>query len=122
MLKTPNLTQAEINYIKQNFGADEVYIDILGNIRDETTNQIIVHHKDINETLEKDKVACGEYFNGLPIAVKNELLKEALEYSVKKAKEQMNTYGKSYKTDELWGLSYEELVKITAEGILLNEN
>lgn len=117
----PNLTQAEIEYMKQNFGADELYIDQYGNVREKINNQIVAHHKNSSELKSEEIIACREYFNGLPAAVKGKLLEAALSHSVSKAIEQMSRYNIERKENELWGLSYEELAKMTAEGILLGE-
>ena len=121
MNKTPNLTQADIERIKQDFGTDDLFIDAQGDIVDKFSGVVVAQHKSVDEVQSEDKKACKEYFDGLPTAVKNELLKAALAFSVERAVSHMNRFTTQCDKNELWSLSYEELAKITAEGILLGD-
>ena len=115
------LSQVDMDKIKQNFGTDQLYVDRQGNVRDKMTHQIVAHHKSVAEIQSEEKTHCQEYFRGLPVPVQNALLQASLTHLIEQALEQMHRYDIARKDNELWGLSYEELAKMTAEGILLNE-
>ena len=118
----PNLSQADRERLQNEFGADNLTMDDHGNICDRHTGQVIHRYKSKEEVRVEEHAACRDYFRGLPVAVQKELLKAALAHSVQGAMERMNMYTPSLSKEELWGISYEELAKLAAEGILLHED
>lgn len=118
--KKPNLTQADIKRMQDEFGVDDLYIDSFGNICETIGNQIVAAYKSPEVVQNAEKADCKKYFSKLPSAVQDALLKESLAHLIKQSSKQMGRYDIKSKDSELWGLSYEELAKITAEGILLN--
>jgi len=113
------MTTAELERIKQDYGADELFIDSQGNIRDKTSHNIVYPGSQRHGYAE-EKVEAISYFRSLPIAIKNELLKEALKYLTQQAIVQMNMY-RNPNGNEKWCISHEEMAKLIAEGILLDD-
>lgn len=124
-MKKPQRTKDEWEGIRDALGTDDLYMDNQGNIRDRLTRAIVQPHRSSAEVRANEKQECKEFFNGLLPAVKEALLKHALDFKINAAGHKMGSYNppdNGEAKSELWVLSYEELVKLMAEGILLDDD
>jgi hypothetical protein len=120
----------EMQEIKEALGTGLLTMDSYGNIIDRDTGMIIMpnqtrHTMVSNEQKEaaiKEKAAIKAYFRNLPKPVKAALIEQALAHKIEKAAVYLNDKAYNRDSDELWSLSYEEMSKIAAEGILLDDD
>ena len=121
----------EIDQIRDALGTGRLRMDSHGNIIAAHTGMIIVPTQSYAEITIKEreeaqnnrKKELKEYFHNLEKPVKEALMQQALAYKIQKAAEYINNHKDIKKDpDELWAISYEEMAKMLAEGILLDDD
>ena len=120
----------EVHDIRDALGTGDLKMDMYGNIIDATTGVIImpvqshaeITVKEIEAAQSNRRKVLKEYFRNLEKPVKQALMSRALTYKIERASEHLDAHI-DIKNDfnELWAISYEEMAKILAEGIILDD-
>lgn len=114
------LTREEIDYLKQVHGANNLSMDPSGNIIDTKTGMCITDHLG-KVVMPNQKAGAKDYFRSLPGPVKQAIMNKVLENEIDEAVERLSTQRTYESHIRDYKLSYEEMAKITAEGILVGD-
>ena len=121
----------EIDQIRDALGTGQLRIDSYGNIIDNETCMIIMPTQSYAEITIKEqedakanrRKVLKEHFRNLEKPVKDALAQQALAYKIQKAAEYLDNHSDLNRNrDERWAISYEEMAKMLAEEILLDDD